>query len=397
MHQEHPDDFWAAFTLARVLQECPNPETAARLYRRALELRGDSAAVYSNLGLLPFARRDWHEAFDHYRKALKLDPNFAPAHYNLGLALKGEGNWPDAIHHFREAVRLDPELAPAHYNLGEIRAYQGELDEAIDHYRLALRLDPEFARAEYMLGVALAGRGRLDEANDRYQGALRDDPAGAKASQKIYSYAVVEGVRHYQRTLRIDPELALSFNGLGLTPRDVDRLNEAIGHYERAIRMEPGLSMAHAAPGQALLALGRFREAEAATRRCLDRLPQGHELRSNVLAQLGRCERLIALQPRLPAIVQGKGRLTDAAETLEFAELCDILGRPVAARACTPRPSVRHRDRPGTSTPTTATGPPAPQRWPAPVVATTRLPAATRSGHTGGGRHATGFGPISTP
>ena len=89
--------------------------------------------------------------------------------------------------------------------------------------------------------------------------------------------------------------------------------------------------MAHAALGQALLALGRFREAEAATRRCLDRLPQGHELRSNVLAQLRRCERLIALQDRLPAVLQGKDKPADAAETLEFAELCGLLGQEVAA------------------------------------------------------------------
>ena len=184
VHQEHPDDFWAALTLARALQEGPNPEAAVAPYRRALELRGDSAAVYNNLGLIPFARRDWHEAYDDYEKALEIDRDFAPAHNNLGLALKGEGKWDEAIHHFREAVRLDPELAPAHYNLGEIRAYQGGLDEAVDHYRQALRIDPEFARAEYMLGVALAGRGRLDEANDRNQRALRDDPEGAEAHEK---------------------------------------------------------------------------------------------------------------------------------------------------------------------------------------------------------------------
>ncbi len=331
VHQEHPDDFWAAFTLARALQEGPNPEAAAPLYRRALKLRGDSAAVYSNLGLVPFARRDWHEAFDHYQKALELDPKFAPAYNNLGLALKGEGNWPDAIHHFREAVRLDAELAPAHYNLGEIRAYQGGLDEAIDHYRLALRFDPEYARAEYMLGVALAGRGRLDEANDRNQRALRDDPEGAEALKKIRGWAVAEGIIRYKQTLTIDPKLTLCRNNLGITSRDADRLDEAIGHYEKAIRMEPGLSMAHAALGQALVAVARFREAEAATRRCLDQLPQRHELRSNVLAQLRRCERLIDLQDRLSSVLQGKDKPADAPELLEFAELCDLQGQEVAA------------------------------------------------------------------
>ena len=331
VHQEHADDFWAALTLARALQEGPNPEAAAPLYRRALKIRGDSAAVYSNLGLVPFARRDWHEAFDYYQKALEFDPKFAPAYNNLGLALKGEGNWPDAIHHFREAVRLDPELAPAHYNLSEIRAYEGGIDEAVDHYRLALRIDPEFARAEYMLGVALAGRGSLDEANDRNQRALRNDPEGAAALKKIRGWAVAEGIIHYHQTLTIDPKLTLCRNNLGITPRDADRLDEAIGHYEKAIRMEPGLSMAGAALGQALVAVGRFHEAEAATRRCLDQLPQRHELRSNVLAQLKRCERLIALQDRLPAVLNGEEKLAGASEVIEFAELCGILGQPVAA------------------------------------------------------------------
>ena len=275
MHQEHPDDFWAALTLARALQEGPNPEAAVAPYRRALKLRGDSAAVYSNLGLVAFARQRLARGLSTTtRRPSKIDPNFAPAHNNLGLALKGEGKWPEAIHHFREAVRLDPELAPAHYNLGEIRAFEGGLDEAVDHYRQALRIDPEFARAEYMLGVALAGRGRLDEANDRNQRALRDDPEGAEALKKTRGWAVAEGIIHYKQTLTIDPKLTLCRNNLGITPRDADRLDEAIGHYEKAIRMEPGLSMAHAALGQALVALGRFREAEAATRRCLDQLPQ---------------------------------------------------------------------------------------------------------------------------
>jgi serine/threonine-protein kinase len=331
VQRAHPDDFWAAFTVARMLHGGPDPEAAVAFYRRALTLRKDSAAVYNNLGLIPFARRDWHVAYDEYRKALEIDPYLAPAYNNLGLALKGEGNWPEAVQRFREAILRDPELAPGHYNLGEIWAYEGRLDEAIAHYRQALRIDPEFARAEYLLGAALAGRGRLDEAYDRSERAVRDDAAAAWDNRNTRSRAINQGLFHYQRTLEIDPGLALSPNNLGLTPRDADRLNEAIGHYENAIRMEPGLFQAHAALGRALLALGRFREAEAATRRCLDRLPQGHELHANVLAQLRRCEGLISLEGRLPAVVQGKEKPADAAETIEFAELCGIRGQPVAA------------------------------------------------------------------
>jgi eukaryotic-like serine/threonine-protein kinase len=331
VYREHPDDFWVALTLARALQEGVDPEAAVAPYRRALELRGESAAVYSNLGLIPHPRRDWREAYDRYEKALAIDRDFAPAHNNLGLALKGEGRWDEAIHHFREAIRLDPELAPAHYNLAEIRAYQAGLDEALIHYGQALRIDPAFALAEYMLGVALAGEGRLDEAVDRNRRAVQIDPADAKAHAKTFGQAVNEGLIHYHRTLELDPQLSLSRNNVGLGPRDADRLNQAIGHYEKALRLDPGLFRAHASLGQARLALGRFRDAEAATRRCLDGMPRDHELRANVLAQLRRCERLIALEDRLPAVLRGDEQPGDVAKTLEFAELCGIRGQLVAA------------------------------------------------------------------
>ena len=332
MHQAHPDDFWAALTLARALQEGADRKAAAAAYRRALELRGDSAAVYNNLGNMSTSMGRLDEAADYFRKSLEIDPNFAPAHNNLGLALKGQGKWSEADQQFRDAIRFGPELAPPHDNLGEIRAFTGGLDEAIAEYRQALRIDPEFGRAEYMLGVALAARGRLDEANDRDQRAVRDDPVRAEAQKKTRRYGGGPGDHQLPaRPSGLTRTLTLSRDSLGLAPGDADRLNEAIGHYETAVRIEPWLWMAHAARGQALVALGRFREAAAATRRCLDRLPQGHERRSNVLAQLRRCERLIALQDRLSAVLEGKDKPADASETLEFAELCGILGQPVAA------------------------------------------------------------------
>ncbi len=208
--QAHPDDFWAALTLARALQEGADRKAAAAAYRRALELRGDCAAVYNNLGNMSTSMGRLDEAADYFRKSLEIDPNLAPAHNNLGLALKGQGKWSEADQQFRDAIRLGPELAPPHDNLGEIRAFTGALDEAIAEYRQALRIDPEFGRAEYMLGVALAARGRLDEANDRDQRAVRDDPVRAEAQKKTRLIAVNQGIINYRRALGIDPNATLS-------------------------------------------------------------------------------------------------------------------------------------------------------------------------------------------
>ena len=281
-------------------------------------------------------RYDLPAAIERFHQALRIDPRFAPAYNNLGLSLKARGSLLDAIPQYREALELDPGLAPAHANLGEALGANGEMDDAIVHCREALRIDPENARAHYYLGLALAGRGRLDEVNDRRREALRIDPEAARARDIIFGEALNEGFGHLHQLQRIDPEFRVSYNNLGLTPRDAGRLNEAVDHFEQALRMDLGPDpwldgRVPAVLGQALLALGRFREAEAATRRCLDRLPRDHELRANVEALLRRCRRLVALKDRLPEVLQGKERPRDAAESLEFAELCGMQGRFAAA------------------------------------------------------------------
>jgi tetratricopeptide (TPR) repeat protein len=184
------------------------------------------------LGKAQQEKRDTGAAIACYREALKFRSDAPVVSNNLGLVWYSMYALPEAMESYQQALRIDPRFAPAHNNLGLALKSKGELAQAIGHYREALAFDPELAPAHANLGEARAGMGELDG---------------------------------------------------------------AIGHYERALRIEPGIEMAQAALGQALLALGRFGEAEAATRRCLDRLPQNHKLRANVSAQLRRCARLRAL------------------------------------------------------------------------------------------------------
>jgi len=83
--------------------------------------------------------------------------------------------------------------------------------------------------------------------------------------------------------------------------------------------------------GQALLAKRDFRQAEASTRRSLDLLPPWeNEFHGNLELQLQRCKRLIALEDRLMAIVQGKDKPASS-ETLDAAELCFVKRHYAAA------------------------------------------------------------------
>jgi tetratricopeptide (TPR) repeat protein len=122
--------------------------------------------------------------------------------------------------------------------------------------------------------------------------------------------------------LALDPKFAQAHSNLGLALFAQGERAEAVKEFRRALELDPKLPSAHGALGQALLLQGRFREARDSTRRCLQLLPRGHPQRPLGSQQLRQCERLLVLDARLPALLQGKAQAASAAERLEYADLC---------------------------------------------------------------------------
>jgi tetratricopeptide (TPR) repeat protein len=183
------------------------------------------------------------------------------AHNNLGVALREKGQLDEAIAECREAIRLKKDDALAHYNLGFALRKKGQLDEAIAEQREAIRLKKEFAEAHIILGNALREKGQLDE---------------------------------------------------------------AIAEYREAIRLKKDDAEAHCNLGIVLQDKGQFAEALISLRR-------GHELGSKnprwpyPSAQWVRdCERLVQIDDKLPAILNGQKQPADTAERLALAQLCQL-------------------------------------------------------------------------
>ena len=179
VREQHPEDFWANFTLALALHGAErhpggDPAPALAYYREgpgnppASGRRSERPRRRPDRQVLDVGQRARRGpgAITVLHQVVKNDPRFAPGFNNLGVALESKGDWALAVLMYQDALEIDPRLAPAHFNLGEIRAGSGSFDEAIDHYRQALRIDPDCARAHHLLGVALLAKGRYDEADD---------------------------------------------------------------------------------------------------------------------------------------------------------------------------------------------------------------------------------------
>jgi tetratricopeptide (TPR) repeat protein len=131
-----------------------------------------------------------------------------------------------------------------------------------------------------------------------------------------------EATGYYRVALALRPDTPAVYNNLGTALYTKGQLDEAIQHFRQAITLDPRLVLVHGALGQALLRQGQFAQARESTRRCLDLLPPHHAFREGVTQQLKLCQRLLDLEDKLPAILQGKAKPADAADRIGLAQLC---------------------------------------------------------------------------
>jgi tetratricopeptide (TPR) repeat protein len=169
------------------------------------------------LGVVCLDRTRLAEAIDYLTRAARERPHDAQVNYHLGTALLGEKLYQQAEAALRRAVALRPGDAGAINNLGNALAGDGRRDEAIACYRQVLAIDAGHAPAWFNLGRSLAALDRLEEAVASFREALKHTSADT----------------------------------------DADRLADV-----------------HASLGEALVALGRYDEAQAACHAIAERRPE---------------------------------------------------------------------------------------------------------------------------
>jgi serine/threonine protein kinase/Flp pilus assembly protein TadD len=381
----HADDLWANHNLAWVLQENGQPAEAIRYYTAMLALRPANPGIYLNRGRAYRDAREMDAAIADLRKSVALAPRYATAHYLLGTALVLKGDLDGASAAYRRAIALKPSLASAHDALGVVLERQGQVDQAIASYRLAIRHNPkdagiyynlggalldkglpdqaiaafrqaihhqrDYAEAHRALGISLQKKGKLAEASAAFRQAVRHKPDYSEAHYDLGATLVGleqldQAIAAFCQAVHHKPNYAEAHYNLGITLMRLVELDQAIAAFRQAIRHRPDNADFHYALGFALVEKGEQDSGIAAYREAIRLKPDHTDALHNLGQALRRtgqltealavfralhnppahyvqkCEREIALQARLPALLRGKDAPASARECLELAYLC---------------------------------------------------------------------------
>lgn len=221
---------------------------------------------------------------------MRLNPENAKAYHNLGYLLEKKGADGEALAAYRQALKSTLDPVPEHYRIGVVLMKQGQLDAAASAFREAIKVKTDDLHSHFQLGRALALQGQTEAAADEWRTTVRLDPNHVEA--------------HYN---------------LGRALGILRQWDQAIAEYEQALRLRPNFAEAHCNLADHYRRQGRYTESLASYRR-------GHELGSKrpdwayPSAQwVETAERMVALGPRLPAILAGTEDPADPADATAAA------------------------------------------------------------------------------
>lgn len=293
-----------------------DPEQAAVLFERAVQLDPSNPAVYVrygdlllNLGRSLEARRQYERALAQdadsthalyglaqtdllsgdpqaARKRLERARQIAPFHgevrqllsqtyRRLGMDAEAESESQAALTFSEGSAPPDPVYAQvldqsassqALTRRGLERARKGQFAEAEEFFRRVLADGKGNARDYANLGAALAGQNRLDEAMMAYRRALEIDPLESFAHYNMGLALSQSGqheaaAKHLETALDIDPTYADAYNALGLSHLQRGDKAQAINSFSEAVRLNPGLLPARSNLAKSLADSGQVARA----------------------------------------------------------------------------------------------------------------------------------------
>jgi tetratricopeptide (TPR) repeat protein len=255
---------------------------AEEAFSEALESAPGEFEVLYNLGLAAVSAHDYDRATQAFQAALEQHPRDTDCLLGLARVKDGLNRDDQAAGLLFQAERVAPDRADLLEFLGAVLAKLGFYREAAAVYDHCSRMNPSDDEARRERGYAWARAGWLTEAYQDLNWYVEKhprDPVG------YFELAVLESIqkpdqslKHFDRTLELDPQMAPAHIARGLLLRQEGRISPALSDFKFVLDRQPENFQAWEELGEALLADGRTSEALPALEKAAALAPQNSEV-----------------------------------------------------------------------------------------------------------------------
>jgi tetratricopeptide (TPR) repeat protein len=259
-----PGEFRWPYLAALDAQKVGDPE-APTWFERALAVRGDYPPLLVRHGELMLQRGEIETAAKRFRRALELEPRMAFAHLGLAQVLVARGELDAAAGELAEAERVRPGFREARSLLAEIYRRQGRAEDAA---RLRARLGGAFAETPLHDPVV---RDTLEaEGVSAHWHDMRSRRASSRGDWE-------RGIAESRQAIRAKPH-GVFFNNYAVALVGAGRIDEALAALTESLSADPDFALTYVNLASLRRARGETDEAVATVRGGLERLPEDTSL-----------------------------------------------------------------------------------------------------------------------
>ena len=298
-----------------------NFQEAERLYRAILDVQPNHPSANHNLGSIAVAMNQSGVALPLFKRAIDVNSNIEQFWLSYIEALIIEREFVNAKKALKKAKKngvAKEKLKVLTQKLTSVKAgkawpqnpSQAELNSLLEHYqdgryddaeKMALLITQKFPENQFSWKVlgALAGQKNMKaEALNANQKAAQLAPQDSEAHSNLGITLkelgrLEEAEASCRQAIALNSNFAEAHNNLGITLQEMGRLEEAEASYKQTIALRPEFFLALNNLGITLQALGRLKEAEASYRHAIALEPnyaEAHGNLGNTLEELGRLE-----------------------------------------------------------------------------------------------------------
>ena len=164
-----------------------NNDDAIAKFNEVIVLLPACADCYYNIGVAQANKKDFAAAEASYKKAIELKPDSADAYTGLATLYNQQKKFDLAAEASANASKYTAAggggNAEAAYNQGVILFNGSKFAEAKTQFETATKADPNHALAHYQLGMTALNLGQFADAVTALEAYLKIDPEGPKAAE----------------------------------------------------------------------------------------------------------------------------------------------------------------------------------------------------------------------
>lgn len=289
------DQLYAA---AKAAQSRGDTAGAISSYEELIRVAPHLAAAYNNLGMLYLNAHDYPQAAAILKKGLAINPHMPSASALLGIALFESGAYADSRAALEAALKANPDDANVQLFLAKDLIQLNEMDAAAARLHLLAQREPRNQEVWYLLGEAymqlsedaLARMSAIDPGSPlvhEVSGEMMEDMKNYQGALVEYKQAVAmaphqagthyrlgnldwklsqwdDALQEFQAELKNDPDNCHAWAQIGnILIVQQSQPASGLDDVDKALKLCPGLAQAHVDRGNALVKLGRDREALA--------------------------------------------------------------------------------------------------------------------------------------